>query len=322
MIWDTVARMAERFGPTLLQIMQKTRLFTIDAAPQDFLPKTYTAEQCEFYKENFFLPFRYTAIEDKASLIFLFDVEKHARGLKSPRKWVEFMPGQADMKNFREGGTYENRDALGLVSEFFGDRQMIFVTWGVISEVVPTPGKKTWVAGGIESLFFQDAQTGEILLDHKNLLQSFGRDTLVKISNSQLSNALTAIEEVMYFNDPSNFIVEEIPTQFERRARSKAAKTRVCRSHEIRKYTVLKPTQIRRKLRLPEPTQPGGVRRRPHERRTHLRTYSNDDKLWPNVHGRTVVVKGSWVGPSEATVDGRRYRVMVDMRPPQLPEGS
>lgn len=319
MLWDTVARMAERFGPTLLKIMQKTRLFTIDAAPQDFLPRSISAEQCQFFQENFFLPFRYTAIEDKASLIFLFDEEKHARGLKSPRKWVEFMSSQADMKSFREGGTYENRNALAMVSDFFGAREVVMVTWGRIHEVVPNPGQKTWISGGVESLFFQDVYTGEVVLDHKKLAASFDRDTMVKIANSQLANALTAIEEVMYFNDPSNFVVEETPPQYHKRIRSKSSKTRVCRSHEIRRYTVLKPTQIRRKLRLPEPSEPGGVKRRPHERRAHLRTYPNDEQRWPQVHGKTVVVKGSWIGPSEAVVDGKQYRVLTEMRPPQLP---
>lgn len=312
MIWDQVARVAESSQtqvPELRRIMQSARLFVIDDVPQNFLPKSYTREQCEFHTQHFFLPFRTMAIEDKCSLVFLRDVHKDARGLDSPRAWIEFLP-LGKLKGFRE----EDVIPISAENEAILNR-LIAVTIGVIDKVTVFPGdsseeeKNTYIEGKVTSVW-------ELNLDTKQFRDMRFDPLIAKhVGEGGLRNALQAIHEVIYFNDPTNFILEETPPSYQRRLKSKTGQQRVQRSGDRPKYTVLKPTQIRRRMRLPEPTMEGGLKRRPHERRTHLRSYPNDDKRWPQAHGKTVVVKGSWIGPKESVVDGKRYRVLVDARP-------
>jgi hypothetical protein len=330
MIWDRVAKIVETLygysiesgkdterAGLMRDVMQRAHLFVIDAAPQDFLPTSYTQEQCDFFKANFFLPFRTIAIEDKGSLIFLFDVEKHQRGLSCPRRWVEFLPGDMPLDGFRER---DDPEAQAAFKDLPKARDKMMVTSGEITTVIPRAGEKTYIEGDIQGIILQDMETCEVILDGKIIKQQFGTEMFQKLCNAGIRNALQAIDEVMYFNDPTNFIVQEIPKSVRRRQASGAGKDRIQRSHDRPIYTVLKPTQIRRKLRLPDPQMPGGIKRRPHERRTHLRTYSNDEQRWPQAHGKTVVVKGCWIGPSEAEVDGKIYKVLVNMRPPQMPQ--
>jgi len=67
MIWDKAARLAEllvkdlertgdpehiKRGKAVYTAMSRAKLFVLDAAPHEFLPKEYSVEQCEFYNEN------------------------------------------------------------------------------------------------------------------------------------------------------------------------------------------------------------------------------------------------------------------------------
>ena len=338
MIWDTAARLTEmackfaRDGglkwdrtksdhhpDAMLHIMQNAKLFYIPAAPHTFLPKDHTQDQCDFYHDNFFLPFRYTAIEDTASLILLHDTDEHARGLKANRQWLEFMPSGVSMDNYRD----EDLGKIPAPTNDIWDRPTMMVTAGEIHEVVFREGEKTFIDGSIIDMFAIDIETGKIRLTMEKMSRHMPPDQFQLMCNAGLKNALQSIDEVAYFNDPSNFVLEEVSTRAlkdRKRKKSKDAGRRVPRFHQRPQYTVLKPTQIRKRMHLLEPSVPGGMKRRPHERRAHLRTYANDSKRWPNVHGQTKVVKGSWVGPTESIVGNKRYKVLVNMRPPQLPE--
>jgi hypothetical protein len=48
-----------------------------------------------------------------------------------------------------------------------------------------------------------------------------------------------------------------------------------------------------------------------HPRRAHKREYRNS--RWTNMHGRSIIVKSTWVGPKTALLDGRLYKVHTDI---------
>jgi hypothetical protein len=134
-----------------------------------------------------------------------------------------------------------------------------------------------------------------------------------------LRNVAVAMEEVMLFNTPERFIVEDLsPEAFRAGERARARKQRerdpktkrILPSTERPIYVLLTPDEIRERFHFPTPT--GGVKRA-HERRRHLRTYPDDPARWPQAHGKVVVIPASWVGPSEVRVNKRRYRVMLDL---------
>jgi hypothetical protein len=122
-----------------------------------------------------------------------------------------------------------------------------------------------------------------------------------------LGNISTAIEEIIYFNSPDRFIVESRPAKVKHRD---ARSLRILRSVERPQYILLKPQEIRQRLHLQGVGSGNGSTKTPHERRRHYRTLKSDKFV--NKKGETVVVKGTWVGPSEAVVEGRIYRVLFN----------
>ena len=84
---------------------------------------------------------------------------------------------------------------------------------------------------------------------------------------------------------------------------------RIARTHERPSYTILKPHEIRERMKLPMPVGKRAVT--PHERRSHLRTLRSEF-FRPTNRGRQILIPASWIGPSESVVGNRRYRVMLD----------
>ncbi len=120
-----------------------------------------------------------------------------------------------------------------------------------------------------------------------------------------MRNVTVAVEELMVFNDPEHFILETTPIISPARRSSE----RILRSNERPRYTLLRPKEIRERMRLPEPEK-GKKKRRPHERRAHTRTLGST--FYKKKRGSVIVIPASWVGPSESAVGGKRYRVLLD----------
>jgi len=298
MIWDKVCRIVDLAHSrkehavedlaAMHSLMQEAKLFVIDAKPEEFLPERHDKEYKDWLNENFFLPFRVTAIEDACSLIILYDTRAHQRGGACERQWI----GVCDW------------------------HKHLWVSAGVIDEMIWEHDHCQVVGHPMDC--FVVTYDGEWICGEEEVAQ-FGGFTNAELAERLTQNAWKAVEEIAYFNDPRNFILEESLAP-KRQKKTKAAK-KLKRVHQRPTYTVLKPTQIRRRMRLPEPEQ-GGAKRRPHERRAHPRTFSDDEKRWPKMHGKTIIVKSSWIGPKESVVGNRRYRVLVDLLPPQLERGE
>ena len=127
------------------------------------------------------------------------------------------------------------------------------------------------------------------------------KDELVCWVNTHLH---TAIEEVMTFNTPDRFVLETIPSK------RKRAKGRIERSDSRPTYTLLRPDAIRRTMGISSNAKEG-FKKRPHERRRHFRTYKSD--RYKSAKGKTVVIPATWIGPSEAEIGNKRYRVCLEV---------
>jgi len=311
-LFDRFVAAIERLEPSdrrdgFVNLLNKVRLFRFDKAPHEFLPKSWSDEKRRFANEQLFLPFQFIALEDAASLVLIADEEKHQRGASKPRIVVDVVSATANLANFscRDGKLKENEDV--------GDEQLT-------SSAAPKLFDFVMTAGRISTLEFRESgaavqadgvvEVWTIKGTHMQPLPFVSKE----IRDSFLINAVAGFEEVEFFNDPDFFIVEEVQEKERERYQKRARKLgRIARSHQRPVYTALRPKQIRGKLRLPAPSMVGGVRM-PHERRAHLRTYRND--RFVNMKGRTIIVKACWIGPSGATVKGKRYRVLLDLLPP------
>lgn len=117
-----------------------------------------------------------------------------------------------------------------------------------------------------------------------------------------------ALAMLVVINTPSSFVVEENPRH--------AAPTRpgmIPRSPTRPHYIVLTPTEIRRRLNLPDVAHADGdgPKRRAHERRGHWRTYTSE--RYSRARGQRQWIDACWIGPREADVGQNRYTVRLDL---------
>ncbi len=108
---------------------------------------------------------------------------------------------------------------------------------------------------------------------------------------------------VYHISHQKNFILKETP----KRVRKPGVK--ISRSHERPLYTILRPKQIREKMELPHQ---GGTKC-VHERRAHPRRLEHS-RYTRNEDGsvKVIKIKSSWIGPTEAKVGNKTYKVILD----------
>jgi len=298
MIFDKACGIVERHFPELRKYMENAKLFYFPGRAHELLPTRM--DNAEFIAENFFLPFRTVGVEDTASLVVLHDIDPNARGTYVEREFMEFLPlDNLESEEFREGkAPVELMYELYSLEEIERQRGKICIFKGKICYTYFS-STKHMLGGGIE----------EILVADKARVTARFRIPIADFLGSQklLANISTAIEEIIYFNSPDRFIVESRPAKVKHRG---GRSLRILRSVERPQYILLKPQEIRQRLHLPGVGSGYGSTKTPHERRRHYRTLKSDKFV--NKKGETVVVKGTWVGPSEAVVEGRVYKVLFD----------
>jgi hypothetical protein len=303
MIFDSLCRIAERqpVPPELSKAVERARLFRFEFNAHEALPKEYGPAILAWLMDNLYLPFPCVAIEDRASVVVLWDgsVEGDVplRGAGHERHFIECLDfDQADPAAFYDGSE-ETRELMR--------RGCCGISMGRISlDTQRSRGHQFLVTGHLDfSLVMQRDQVlvaGEVV------------DVGTELTRAALRNASTALQEVMLLNDPTTFIVESTPLSALERKPPKLKPgqiRRIARSHERPIYTVLKPHEIRQRMGLPAPVGKRSVT--PHERRSHLRTLRSEF-FRPDTRGKQILIPASWIGPSEAVVGKRRYRVILD----------
>lgn len=334
MLFDLLAAVVDAHLPSARPFLHDARLFDFPYRPHEVLPKEFPdAERRAFFAEHFFLPFHAVAVEDKASVVVLVDAEQDQKGLMGRRYFVEGLPlHDADPLAWRPEEQALIRDRLGRDSGMPPDS--LVVTAGVLDGMEMAADNKFHVQGEVGTCLLatpnavvmsfdrEFRRTREYLGSTDVAMHLRGETRAAEeeaMRAATLRNVAVAMEEVMLFNTPERFIVEDVsPEAFRAGERAQARKQRerdpmakrILRSAERPIYVLATPDEIRERFHFPTPT--GGVKRA-HERRRHLRTYPDDPARWPTAHGRTVVIPASWVGPSEIKVNKRRYRVMLDL---------
>lgn len=249
-------------------------------------------------------------------------------GLRQLRLWIEVIEINED--SYRRSGTYhedtpEHRenakqafDAWRERLDRMGEREADMLLAGVVAcDVAPTRSSTdaTRIVGGGTTCLIMVA-TKHCCVQRMSLFESDPGDQVAlqrfnEATRGGIRNALWAMEEMALVQTPKHFILEQSPlagwSPFTKRLNGAG----IPRSHERPLYTLLQPKEIRRRMGLPEPTDDERRRApRPHERRAHLRTLRAE--RFVHKAGKTVPVKASWIGPSEARVGAHVYRVLLD----------
>ena len=325
--FNTFLSMAEKSSdqlpPGIAPLVSQIKLFTLDGLPQDFVPHSGTPEHDAMMEEsmdNFFLPFPVVAVQDGAGCVILFDFEENARGMPAQRGFVDISPVLIDAA---EGASVES---LAMVNNHHEKAKKARVSpdtacisfgliqsFKVIKKTTEVP-EGGWSLNG-KVLRVVVANKRELVWDWSTAMKHYvgTDDDSNDFASAVLNNVMSAYEEVMYINQPTHFILEEIHEKlhekFQRKFGGKKKKKRYPRSNERPTYTVLPPKKIRHKMGLPPITHETNGKKAPHWRRAHTRVLRSDRY---RQKGKTIFVKACWIGPSESKVGGKHYKVLLD----------
>lgn len=300
MIFDKFSGMVERIPEfhNLKSLMDEVKLFYFPAKPQDVLDKEVDVTE---YIDNFFLPFPVIAIEDQASLCFLIDTETEQRGLKKPRRFIDIVSLSTMVDNFDPNITGPKE--LEYYKKYYSQiKQMDLytVSFGYIEDIIQNSKTKFKFRG--ETVKAYAIEKNKIVEDvMKTTLGGANEDMLL----TPVKNAGVAIQEVLYFNSPSRFVLKE--SSVKQRKNPK----KILRSVDRPIYTMLTPKEIRDRLSLPNPKNESRKTPEAHYRRRHFRTFKSD--RFKNMKGKSIVVPATWIGESEKVIGKKKYKVMLEI---------
>lgn len=307
-IFDRLLGLAEKHLPKiLLPLLDRAHLFEFPGLPGEVLQKEYTDEERAFVQEHFFLPFDTVAIEDGTSCIILMDQADGQMGLSTPRIFLECLPFDSHPG---DRDTPEVLEALkGMQARGLGNACVL--SMGTL-EMIPHSRLRWYLKGQLSHSW--TVTTDKMIISAEESREEWEKDPQFSQAalEAVLPNVSTAMQEIMYFNRPDRFIIEDTPKIYDKKMaqRRKTGKRRPLRSHERPIYVLATPEEAQEKFGF---STGGG--KKAHARRRHYRTLENerfarDEKGQP----KKVVVKAAWIGPEEVESPNkkRRYRVRLD----------
>lgn len=318
MIFDRLCGIAERHLPELRSIIEKTRIFYFDGIAHEVLKDSYknkTDDEMIEIMETFFLPFPNIAIEDRASCIIILDTNSNQVGLSNKRLWVEALPFNTKPEGFNYNVNWSENQKKD-IARLQLEKQIIISFGHCFGKDINQDSMK--IAGAIDMMF---CGTKEKLSNYTYGLSN--KENFAFANKHSIQNVITAFHQVIYFNQPDRFILRESPVKY-----VKPKNDRLLRTHQRPKYTMLYPDAIRRKLGFR--TIDSHVTRIAHERRQHWRYLTADrykydmdgNEIEPKVipagprrgefYYKKMIVPATWIGPSEAVINNKLYKVMLD----------
>lgn len=318
MIFDKLCGVAERHLPFIVPFLKDAKIFEFKGIPHHILPTLFeekTSEQIDDMCNSFFMPYQTIVVEDGASCILLHDAYTDTIGLDHERFFIEatFPKNSSDEFYDNKFMTKEKRDEIR--SQL--DAKLITVIFG-LHQIKQWDKKSFGTSGELRGAMICDKKQA---LD-VDLFRQLSYDESKNLQEGTLINISTAIQEIMFFNQPDKFILERRHIK-----QKKSIKDRIPRSHQRPIYTILHPAKIRRTMNVHHKAGKSPVA---HERRRHVRYLSHpmyakdkdgymiESKMIPNgprrgePYYKKTVVPASWIGPSEAVVGNKRYRVILD----------
>jgi len=296
MLFDKLCGICEKSLPFLKPILDNTKIFYWPYDPKEDLPKD--KRSCMDI-DHFFLPYKVVAIQDATIVLnVLYDLYDDQIGINQPRGFIDFQAG-IDSKNDSENlssicmGTFtikEKEDKNGcsingsIIAFYYVFRNKIIQ---IVQKDVPDDFKD-----------FLKTQNIFVKVIPSSQFEVFAHEAL--------KNTMCAVEEMMYFNKPNNFILEERNIKLEDKIKGKNKK--IVRSGYRPIYTIMKVEEIRKKLDL-SVIDEADKRNSPipHERRGHWRVIHRSTE-----NERSIKIRACWVGQSEKVIGNKIYKVVLD----------
>lgn len=276
MLFDMMCKIVERnkILKNIKPILNYCKIFLIDDV------KECTADQFDQIHKNFILPYSEIVITGKFSegkYLYLIREGKSSVGFEERREIISLK--QID-------------DLITLFSFDFNENKNI---------VIPKNLTGMGLDVNFGTLYDIHNKSFEIKQTVNLNPQNESKKHFEGLMNRDLNEFINLIYHISY---QKNFILKETP----KRVRKSTVK--IPRTHERPLYTILRPKQIRKKMKLPHQ---GGTKC-VHERRAHLRSlthprYARDED--GNI--KVIKVKSTWIGPTESNPKGNKtYKVILD----------
>jgi hypothetical protein len=294
MFFDALARFAETYQPKAIPLVQRAALFHFPVIPHEVLPSgSLTDEQKLELYQNFFLPFDTVVVEDRASCVLLMDTTENQRGWDHRRMFIDVRLIVGDHAAYYDGDDPELRE----LDKRADLKETFCVIFGELAAMrrheTPEHPHGMAIDGEVTRVFLFDRQE----------CKSIPVD--IEVTKGGLQAAKTAVEEIIWANTPSRFIVKETL-----RKQREEKNGRILRAHDRPKYTLLEPEKIRTLFKLP-PLESTGTKRGSHWRRRHERTLRDD--CFIHLKGHRIVVKAAWIGPDECVLGNKKYKVCLEL---------
>jgi len=283
MIFDQLVGMIERSGsPVMMQMAEEAHLFhfPIDSR-SGVLPTEFTPEQHKYLCDEFALPFPVTAIEDNESCVIIKPMKPELFGVNQPWLCCEYVPPE-------KGEDCEfSLLNLGIIMAFEpqSNRITIHGTLGDLFSFIINPKKKE-------------------IIDQTSISETDDSERACGMRRIAFRNWIAAIEELLMLNQPERFILETSPVKQRKNPK------KILRSQDRPIYTILRPAEIRERMKLDTVIVHDRASPRGHERRAYYKTLRSE--RFVKARGRRLFIPATWVGPSENIHGHRRYRVLLD----------
>lgn len=303
MLFDRLAGIVEKEYKNYKSMLEKASIFQFDKEYKDNLSRTLDINN----GQEFFLPFKTTAVENNCSCVIMYDPTENQIGFEYPRYFI---------------GCYNATNATEILKE----QQIATSEIGNILVVF---------AGNFVGKAFQNNRGG---LDAKfKFIKLYSKKGLVANSYKTtdmlkktgwykliVNTPLMTLQQLTALNTPDKFVLETTLTRLKKQWWKKK-KPKIRRSGERPLYTILEPNKIRQVLN-PE-VRNTHVSPVIHQRRRHKRWLRNEKYRFDSagkliepqfcrkgkLYYKTVIVPATWVGNSEAIIGSKHYKVRLDL---------
>lgn len=318
MQFDALVAIVERHLPQYAPVVRAAKIFDFPVRYHEISDRLDNVDEAylDFLYETFFLPFRVVAVEDTASCVILWDIEKDAQGFASKRGFLECMVYDNDTHKQLDPSTAgAELNALQAIPEAVRQRlgvrdkdkvaQIAVGTFDMHEPQFVDGEAKYVIHGGLECGCLATKGVVIIAPERFRLDDQLG-DGLLK---SSLRSVQVAVSELAYINSPDRWVV-----QVRHNKQRSARKGTIARSDQ-RDHYELRTTLDLRKMFQREKSESGAERAstRPHMRRRHFRVL--DPEKTPRYKEKKILtIAASWVGQdTEATIGNKTYSVRLDL---------
>lgn len=285
----------------IAKMVRSAALFLFEDIPHHRF-KVIPESKLEFFREHLYLPFPVVALEDRATATLLADIDTTNRdanrGSSVQRRFIDVFPLSLDL--LEEDAFNDAPEILQAMREHSArfPPRTVMISFGFVG-YKEIRSSDFLVDGRLSAAFVYSAHTDE--------LSRFSYDSSEDFHRKVLRNVGQSLQWLFILDDPDTFILESSPVSLEKR---KFHPDHIPRGTERSTYSLLRPREIRARLGLADPKSSGHAKPVPHERRRHMRRLMSE--RFTHQKGKLIPVQSCWVGPSEAQVGKRRYRVILD----------